>query len=234
MQKCRRIERYIELIKQYPHLFKNDPNPSSIQIITDFSVIMEQQAFFYQVADNSGKPREWFDIGVLSEDEWVLTLRDLVIMPGGTYGRYIRQLNKSSVVRQDGTDIVVLVYYANQIVLLNHFRHELRNWSWEIPRGFGESHLTPEENVRKEIMEETGLKVDKLVQIGGESQEGILNGVMFYVAYTSGQIQIEQQEGIRQFVIVSPGEFKEMIRFGKIFDPYTIQAYAFAQLRGEI
>ena len=64
-------------------------------------------------------------------------------------GTYIRILP-----RRPESAVAVLPVLNGKILLLRHFRHSLRKWMWEIPRGFGEYGITAAENAEKELREE--------------------------------------------------------------------------------
>lgn len=226
-----RLDRYSELVRTRPSLFKNDECAKSIRIVTDESIILEQQRMFYMEAEKQRKPSSWFDLGVLAEDEWVLVLRDLVIMPNGRYGRYIRSINKTSIANAAGNDVVIFPVLGNEVVLIKHFRHEKREWVWEVPRGFGEPNLSPEQNARKELMEETKLGINRIIPIGGILHDNTYDNVVYFYAETHGNVIIDEDESIGGYLIVSIPVLREMILNGEIKDPYTIQAYTFCILR---
>ena len=186
---------------------------------------------FYIEAEKQRKPSSWFDLGVLAEDEWVLVLRDLVIMPNGRYGRYIRSINKTSIANAAGNDVVIFPILNNEVVLVKHFRHEKRDWLWEVPRGFGEPGLSPEQNARKELMEETNLGITRIIPIGGILHDNTYDYVVYFYAETHGNVIIDEEESIGGYRIVSIPVLKDMILNGEIKDPYTIQAYTFTKLR---
>jgi 8-oxo-dGDP phosphatase len=79
---------------------------------------------------------------------------DQVTMPGGTVaGR--------EVVRKKGAVAIVALNKADEILLLNQYRHPVRQYLWEIPAGLldvaGEG---PEVCAQRELLEETGLVAD--------------------------------------------------------------------------
>ena len=151
----RRIDSYITFAKEHPHLFEN--SHGRLDIVLDRERLLEEQQKLYEKADAEKKPRHYYDIGIIAEDDYVVVIRDLVRFGKERYGGYIRVLNRNSTVDRTGKDVVVLAKYEDKFVLLRHFRHEKRAYCLECPRGFGEAGLTAEENARKELQEEIGL-----------------------------------------------------------------------------
>lgn len=226
------INRYFELLSQYPHLFINDESPLSIRIITDVEIIKEQQKLFYKAAKRRGVPNYWYDLGVLAEDEWIIVLRDLIQKDDHQYGRYIRVVNKTSVVERTGNDIVIMPIQDNKILILDHYRHELRCWNYELPRGFAEPAQTPFQNARRELYEETKLEADFIQPIGGILKDGSFNRTVYFHANVHGNVVIERSEAIRGFRWVSVEELEALITEGIIYDSYTLNAYTYARISG--
>ncbi|MGP0630195.1 NUDIX hydrolase [Nitrospina sp. 32_T5] len=54
--------------------------------------------------------------------------------------------------------VAILPVVEDKIALLKIYRHAIKNWSWEIPRGFIEPGEDLVESVARELFEETGLR----------------------------------------------------------------------------
>ena len=229
------IEHYQVLVKRYPALFVNDSSDKSIKIITNLEIMLAQQELLYQKARIDGKPTHWFDLGLLTEDAWVMVLRDLVLFPNQKYGCYIRSVNRSIVSDPNANDVAILPLFEGKILLLRHFRHEARAWLWEIPRGFGEIGLSAEENARKEMSEETRLQVAELIRLN-ESETGISERVAYFLAKCDDRVQVplettEAEESIEKIRVVTISEFEQLLLLGEIVDSYSIRAFVLARLR---
>ena len=61
--------------------------------------------------------------------------------------------------------VTALVMYKNKLLLTKRARAPFKDW-WDLPGGFMEKDETPEEAVRRELIEETGLKI-KLEKLFG-------------------------------------------------------------------
>lgn len=220
-----RIEDYLALLRQYPNVFDN--TEEELEIITDRKILYEEQARLYEEADIKNQPHSWYDLGIVAQDAWVVLLRDLVKFPNGKYGGYIRLLNRKSQIEQSGKDVVILIKRGKSLLLSRHFRHDDRAWHWECPRGFGESGLSPKENALKEIKEETGLTVVKMIQINKDD-----NRVAYFFAECEGTSKnTDETENIADSIFVSPEKFAQMIVDGLVNDQYTIKAFTLAKIQ---
>ncbi len=219
-----RIESYLTLMNQYKNVFDN--SSGELEIITDREVIYREQKNLYKLADSKGHPHNWYDLGIIAQDKWVVVLRDLVKFSNGKYGGYIRVLNRNSQLQQSSKDVVILVKCKNLILLLKHFRHDDRKWHWECPRGFAENNLSCEENALKEIKEETNLTIINITQINKSDER-----VAYFLAECKDEnINIDRTESIADSKFVNIEEFKRMVIDGLINDQYTIKAFMLAEM----
>ena len=54
--------------------------------------------------------------------------------------------------------VAILPVVEGKIALLKIYRHPIKSWSWEIPRGFVDPGEDLQESVSRELMKETGLR----------------------------------------------------------------------------
>ena len=220
MQNNAKIEKYLTLIKQYPDIVQNIPN--GLQIITDPSILYREQDNLYSYAKTTAKPLQWYDIGLIAEDAWMVVLRDLVQFSNGEYGGYTRVLNRASQLECNGKDVVIMIRKEGKYYLHQHFRHEDRKWHWECPRGFGENGLSAEGIARNEIQEETGLKINSIYQLNNNSER-----VVYFIADCSGTVICHDiMESINKCIWVDKTTLQLMIAKSEIDDMYTARAYA--------
>jgi ADP-ribose pyrophosphatase len=135
-----------------------------------------------------------------------------------------------------GRATVVLPEHEGKILLVHLFRHVTRKWHHEIPRGYGEPNVSPEENAYKEIEEEIGGEVSELVNLGelyNNNGYEVIPVSLFYAKLKSvGKTNIN--EGIESLVWLTVEELEEWISSGKINDGFTIASYTRAKLKGLI
>jgi ADP-ribose pyrophosphatase len=224
------LKKYLKLIEERPDMFRNTGKKGEIKIITDEKRILAEQKKIRAKLKKEGKPTNWIDIGVLSEDQWFYTLRDMVEFPGGKTGGYIRWVNRMS--EEGGAYNVVLMCVQNdRVLMIRRFRHEERNWSWEFPRGFGEVGLSAERNARKELQEEIGISNAKLTCLT-KVKEGKGGTEVFLVEIPKGQkITLETQEGIAKYRWVKMSRLEQLVKKGQLSDWFSLWAYSLANMR---
>jgi ADP-ribose pyrophosphatase len=124
--------------------------------------IQEVETFMSQKLKAKGLPTEWSRVGIVYQDQYGMILRDAVRFPGGALGTYIRFIGNV----ESGPSAIVLPIYRGQVLLVRRFRHATRTWHLEIPIRLGVKSLSGEENARREIVEELGATISRLVSIG--------------------------------------------------------------------
>lgn len=74
------------------------------------------------------------------------------------------QLVFREVVEHPGS-VVILPITNNNIILLKQYRYALNNWIYELPAGTISGEESPEACARRELLEETGYKANKLIKL---------------------------------------------------------------------
>ena len=217
---------YFELIRKYPAFFNNTDAP--IKIISDRKEIVDWE----NSQDNkiNDVDLETNKIGIVYQDSIVLLLRDLVEFPSGEIGGYIRLFNQGEF--EGGKGVVILPIYQGKIVLIHHFRHATRQWHWEFPRGFGELGVLPIDQAKKEVWEEIGGNIESIKEIGSVYINTGLEGnqTKIFIAWISSMGDLEVNEGISDFCMLTIEELEEKISIGEINDGFTLSAYAKAKM----
>ena len=157
-----------------------------------------------------------------------------MIFPDGSAGTYIR-----IVPRAEESAVAVLTVIGGKILLLRHYRHSLRKAVWESPRGFGEHGLTAEENVRKELEEETGICGAEMTFLGKiYPDSGLTSGLVnIYLAELQPEIKFrknDEAEAISEYRLVTPAQLKELAEAGEMCDGFTLSAAALAVMKGKL
>jgi ADP-ribose pyrophosphatase len=222
------LERYFALVRERPDLFANPPG-AEISILLDKDEIRAAEAMMGEYYASRQQPTEWAEVGVLYRDRYLLLLRDAVRFANGTPGTYIRIIDESGT-----AGVIILPVYEGKVLLTRHFRHATRRWHLEIPRGFGEQGLSSEENARRELEEETGAIIARLVSLGrAYPNTGITSECDdFYYAEITSYGLPDRQEGISELITVTVPEVEALIRDNVIDDEFTIVAYTRAKLQG--
>ncbi len=222
------LKKYLKLIEELPDLFRNKGEKGEIKIITDEKRILAEQKKIRAKLKKEGKPSNWIDIGILSEDQWFYVLRDMVEFPGGTKGGYIRWVNRKSE-EGGGYNVVLMCVQNDQVLLIRRFRHEERNWSWEFPRGFGEPGLSAVQNARTELQQEVGVANAKLTCLT-KVKEGKGGTVVFLVEIPIDQkVILDKGEFLSNYRWVKMSKLDQIVKKGQLSDWFSLWAYTLAK-----
>jgi len=211
-------KKYTDLIKERPELFTN--LSGGIEILTDPALIEQME-------------REYgTTVGIVYEDEYLTLIKDAARFADGIVGPYIRAYHKTS----GGVSVMVLC--KDKLLLLKHFRHSLRRWMWETPRGFGEEGQSTEQNALRELYEELGVEPTEMIRLGTLTPDAGIIGedVTLYLARISPESPIvtEVHEGIERVALFTKEQLKEAILRGEITDGITVASLTYAELLGLI
>lgn len=221
-------ERYERLRHAHPALFR-DSGETPIRILQDPIEVAKAAQLSLARVRNLGLPDEAATLGVVLEDQYVIIVRDPVQFRDGTYGSYLRIIEKPIGI----PGVAILPICSGQIVLCRIFRHAPRSEQLEIPRGFGEPGRLPEENARSELLEEIGASEVTLGSLGlVHADTGLLTSpTELFLARVSSYTGPADAEitCVREFPLNS---VMRMIDAGEITDSFTIAAVYRAQLRG--
>ncbi|OAN49801.1 NTP pyrophosphohydrolase [Paramagnetospirillum marisnigri] len=218
--------RYRELVTERPDWFVNGPD--GIQILLEDADIRAAQRHIAKRNRAIGLPPASASVGVLSEDRYVVALRDAIRFPDGSLGTH----NRVIYANPDG--VAVLAVTAGRIVLIRIYRHPVRRWMLEIPRGTVEAGHSLEQTVHQEMAEEVGGAISRMVHMGRTTSDTSLctGRVDLYFAEIDGVGKPQLSEGIGQILLVTPDEFMAMAERREIEDAYALAAFAQARIRG--
>ncbi|MEO5337689.1 MAG: NUDIX hydrolase [Magnetospirillum sp. WYHS-4] len=205
-------------------------NDGIIEILTDpgEAEVARQASAARLVA--AGHPADYAALGLREENQFWRVIRDPVRFPDGHVGTYHRV-----VVRPEYLPAVsALPLLGDKIVLIRIFRHPLRAFLLETPRGFGTPGLSPEEGARLELEEEIGAKITEMIDLGqAYLSSGLSDEVAaFFLARLESVGLPEKAEAIRDILTVSVPEFEAMASDGRITDSFTLIAFLRARLKG--
>ncbi|MDR0904392.1 MAG: NUDIX hydrolase [Ruminococcus sp.] len=228
----RNVELYFEYINKYPDKFTN-ADRSGTELVCDKAGIMEIEEIMKRRMRENGKPEEWAEIGVVYQDCYITILRDAVLFkPHNTPGTYIRQFNAGSV-----CGVVILPICGDEVCLLRIFRHSLRRYVYELPRGFGNLGETEEQNALREFNEEVGGTVRSIHCLGYVYENtGISDSktALFLAEIERETKPSEPDESIDKVFFMHIPEFLQMISDGRVEDGFTLAAVSRALVTGVI
>ncbi|WP_079171759.1 NUDIX hydrolase [Streptomyces qinglanensis] len=205
------MDSYRRLRREQPDLFRNDEGPGAIDLV-----------------DPSQVPEDLGTLGVVYQDPYIRLLRDPVRFPDGRLGTYLRILGTA-----DAPSAAILPVLDGRVLLMENYRHAVRGWTLEIPRGFGTDGLTAESNALKELDEELSAQVESLTPIGVVHPDTGLHSrpVHLFFATLTATGPLETAAGIRSLVTFTPEELDRNIVEGTVTDGFTLTALTQARLR---
>lgn len=225
-----RLDRYLAFARANPDLFDNREAP--VKILLDPQDIRAVERFMYARQIEKGFDPEQAAarsfVGFTVDDPWLYMLRDAVEFPDGSRRTHTRVLNNV------GDGAAILPIYQGRIVLTRQYRHAVRRFVLEAPRGALEPGKTPEEVAHMELMEEIGATATSLVHLGHllGSANLYANGASLYLAQVSSIGAPQIHEAIMEVVVLTVAEFEQKLLAGEILDSFTVGAFAQARLRG--
>jgi ADP-ribose pyrophosphatase len=221
-----RLADYLEFARRRPELF--GPADAAVKILLDPAEILEVEAKAAAKLRQHGLPESGAEIGIVSHDPYMWFLRDAVEFPDGDRRPHTRAVNRI------GNGAAALPVLEDRIVLTKQFRHAIRRWSLEIPRGAIELGETPEQAAAAEVREEVGGEIRELVPLGfiHGSTNLYANGAHTFFARLSRVGAPQISEAITSVERVTVAEFEHMVLASEITDSFTIGTFAHARLRG--
>lgn len=190
------IDKYLNLVHTRPQSFTQ----GKLKIITNKSILMKYE--------NQNK----CDLGLLYESTYHLLVKDLV-SDGNSYFAYERIIKQNS-----DNAVVTIPIYQGKFVLLNQFRHSMRDYQLCFPRGFGEPNLSINENAIKELREELGVNVLSCSVIGKVIADSGLCGekVNICLCKITKPKLMYNYEGINNIKITNTEELVSLINSEKL------------------
>jgi len=222
-----RHQEYLAFAKKRPELFGPETD-AGVRILLDLAEIRAVEDEVAADLRRRGLPDEGAAVGIILKDPWILMLRDAVEFPDGARRTYARALNRT------GDGAAVLPLYDGRIILTRQFRHALRRWSLEIPRGGIDTGKTAEQTAREEVREEIGGEIGELVRVGflHGSTNLYYNGAHLYLGRLTRVGAPQLAEAITALVQVTVSEFEQMLAREEITDSFTIATFCHARTRG--
>lgn len=124
--------------------------------------------------------------------------------------------------------VVAPVDEHGRVLLVRQFRHPVRRWMTECPRGGLEPGETPEQAAARELREETGAEATAFVPLGRVAPDsGQQSQLLWLVAahvHRGGPAHPEPTEAIDRVVPMTYAALRAACERGEIFDGFTLAA----------
>jgi ADP-ribose pyrophosphatase len=218
-------ERYFKLMRERPELFENNP-ASGIEVLTSPDEIKAAQESARRTRQMRNLDVSDLRVGLLATDPYMTVLRDAVRFSDGTLGLYNRIVELRCV--------AVLPLLDGRPVLIRIFRHALRNWSLEFPRGGYDPGETSELTAHREVREEIGANIRKLISLGDFTPGGSSLSIRadLYAAHIDGVGPPDRADNISEIKVVGVAGVEELIRSSQIIDGFSLSLFLRARLAG--
>ncbi|MDQ8006411.1 MAG: NUDIX hydrolase [Pedobacter sp.] len=161
------------------------------------------------------------------DNNWIKVTEHQVINPSGGKGIYGEVHFKNIAIG------VLPLDEENNTWLVGQYRFPLKAYSWEIPEGGGPLGSDPELSAKRELVEETGLVANKIIEI---QRMHLSNSVsdelaIIYLAQdlTQGEAEPEETEDL-QIIKVPFAKAYQMVMDGEITDSISVAAILKVQL----
>lgn len=173
-----RYQKYLNFLKEHEctDQYTGSYKKGEIEIVKDLKVIKEiedfRKALLLKRGYTKAHAEESSRIGILVEDEYWMWVRDGVIFPTGAKGTYNRIVLKREMSDPVPRVAMLPILPDGKIVLNLNYRHALRKWVLEIPRGFKLRDEPDIDAVKRQLRRETGyemLACDKLGELSPDS-----------------------------------------------------------------
>jgi ADP-ribose diphosphatase len=217
--------RYQRLRREYPQRFVN-PEGDIYRILFEPGDIARAQTEACSTREREGLTVDDLRVGVLAADPYLLLMREAVRFADGRYGLYTRLLVPSGA--------AILPVLGDRLVLIDRFRHGVRTWVLEAPRGSFSGTEPEDAQARRELFEEIGAHADRLVDLGElYASTGCLDERhRLFLAKIQGVGAADKHEAITAIKVLPIEEVETLIREGRITDGPTLALFLRARLRG--
>ncbi|MFH0960932.1 MAG: NUDIX hydrolase, partial [Pseudomonadota bacterium] len=133
---------------------------------------------------------------------------------------------------------VLAVTKEKEVVLVNQFRHGIRDLSLELPGGLVKPGQTPQQSAAEELEEETGFTAPEMKLLGSMYPFPAIFSNRFHVylaenAEPKGKMHPDETEEL-ETVLAPASELKNFIRDGKINCGIMIAAISFCDLFADV
>lgn len=127
-----------------------------------------------------------------------------------------------------GSGAVIIPFVGESILFERHYRIATDEYSWELPRGFGNPDETDAQTARRELRENTGLSADDVMVISRiHADAGIMNDDIAVVATRSGSVDYMTPDHSWEamgFALVPVNELDDFIAAANVNDGITLAA----------
>lgn len=160
------------------------------------------------------------------QNPWITVYEDAVEYPDGSKGIY-------GVVHQKGGLGIIAKNTEGKIYMIKEHGYPCDDEMVNLPGGHLEEGLTPLENAKRELFEETGLRASTWTELGWYYTDYATGPSKEYVFIAQdlddSEFGLHQEgiEAINEIITVTEDELKDMIRANQIKGSFTLSCLSF-------
>lgn len=144
---------------------------------------------------------------------------------------------RREVVQHPGAVVILPILDDGRVCLIRNYRIAVRQWLYELPAGTLELGEPPIETAKRELIEETGYRCEKIEPLCEFFMSpGILNERMHAFVATGlkeGATQLEAGEQISNY-LATPTEVDQLLTSGQLQDAKSLAAWLYyLRFKGE-
>lgn len=210
---------YVKFMNENKHLGElGNYKEGKIEIVLDKETVKKiednQTKRYIRAGENRQQAHEHAKTGIVARDKYWVWLRDAVIYPCGAIGTYNR-IVKAGPPESSGNNTVAIfpVNKEGRIVLNITYRHAIRDWVLELPRGRINEGEEIQAAAKRELREETGMEASSISYLGEiipySGTMAYLVPMYFATVEKKGSISQDYSEAIVGCVDFSLAELKK-------------------------
>ena len=159
------------------------------------------------------------------KSRWISVREDAVIQPNGEKSMFG--------VIESKKFVMMIPKIGADFYLINQYRYPIQQFSLEFPAGAIKANEAEKTAVIRELIEETGLKPNKITKIGKLYVACSFSDTTYSIYAVEDFIQChtapEASEGKIELQKVSKKQLNELIQMGKVGDSQTLAAFQLYQ-----
>lgn len=207
---------YLDLAAKCPRLV----HPQGLAVKGEIEILLDPKEML-AIEQKTGR-----DVGIIMRDKYWLWVNDACRFPSGQEGVYGRILWVKALEGTPGVAVMPILP-DGRIVLNCNYRHGTRSWEMELPRGCVNLGESAEDAARRETLEETGMRIEKLIKLGECPSDTGITGTLvpIYAAKVIEKIdaEVDGTEAIEEIVALTVAQIKQAL----------VQGYHTCTIRGK-
>jgi ADP-ribose pyrophosphatase len=231
----KRYRDYLDFVGKYSrHLgIKGSYKKEEIEIVDDIALFPKcEEGAVKLMVDSGTDPSDAVKrsrIGLRDENRWGVNICEPLRLPDGSYTTFVRPVSWGTLSSGIAGVVVAPFLPDGRLILMKNFRHNVRTWCYEFPRGGKDPGNSLLKTLKHELSEEIGARIlEDPVKIGEVFPDSgfLASKVEIFKAKVeiTGVPSHEATEAIGSIRFVTPKKLRIMISGGEIKDGYTLSA----------